>query len=295
MNHDENIFNVGLGGYKILQATNMTSEQMMSYFVITPNSKLIVIDGGNKGDANYLKEMIHKLGSKVDLWIITHMHYDHFNALAEILKQDDMDQIKIKNIVYNYPPIDWVLEAEPLDAMHNRTFHKLLSRLENVTTVAKEDDVYEVDGLKIWIMSVPDDYNEYDVEDKDSNAINNTSIAFKLLFSNDKTALFLGDFGAEAGHKLAHKYNKRLKSDIVQMAHHGQNGADKDVYEHIKPEICMWPTPIWLYDNNIGLLDPRQENKFNNYIWKTVTVRRWMKELGVEKHVIGGEGPAWII
>ena len=42
----ENLFKIGLGGYKILQAPNMTKTQMMSYLITTPNGKLIVIDGG---------------------------------------------------------------------------------------------------------------------------------------------------------------------------------------------------------------------------------------------------------
>ena len=33
------------------------------------------------------------------------------------------------------------------------------------------------------------------------------------------------------------------------MAHHGQDGVEMDVYRVIKPEICLWPTPDWLWDN----------------------------------------------
>ncbi len=36
------------------------------------------------------------------------------------------------------------------------------------------------------------------------------------------------------------------------MAHHGQAGATKQLYEAIAPKICLWPTPEWLWNNDAG-------------------------------------------
>ena len=60
---------------------------------------------------------------------------------------------------------------------------------------------------------------------------------------NKKTVIFLGDTGVESGKKLLDTEKEKLKADIVQMAHHGQSGAEKEVYENISPSICLWPTP----------------------------------------------------
>ena len=68
-----------------------------------------------------------------------------------------------------------------------------------------------------------------------------------------------------------------------QMAHHGQDGVEMDVYRVIKPEICLWPTPDWLWDNvKNGVVDAGP--------WKTVTVRKWMEELGVKRNLCVKDG-----
>jgi beta-lactamase superfamily II metal-dependent hydrolase len=288
-------FEIGLGGYKILQAPNMTTRQMMSYLVITPNKKLIVIDGGTNGDAGYLTEKIHQFGSVVSMWIITHVHSDHYGALVEILQQLDLNGITIEKLCYHFPPAEWIYEAEPQYLKNNKVFLDLLPQFSHITQILQEHEKYNVDGLVIDILKVPTDYNDYDPAYKKGSTVNDTSIAFKVIFPNGKTALFLGDLGLRAGHKLAKRFKEKLKSDIVQMAHHGQNGAGEDVYQWVRPTLCMWTAPLWLYDNNAGLRDPEAVNKFNSHHYKTVIVRGWMEKLGVKMHAVEGEGPAWIL
>ena len=67
------------------------------------------------------------------------------------------------------------------------------------------------------------------------------------------------------------------------MSHHGQNGVDKDVYRIIDPEICLWPTPQWLWDNDSG-------TGYNTGTWKTIETRGWMQELGVKINYIEKDG-----
>lgn len=279
----------------MLQAPNMTKVQMMSYLITTPNNKLIVIDGGMSGDAQYLTKKIHEFGSVVSMWIITHMHHDHYQALVEILKQPDMNGITIEKLCYNFPPSQWVYEAEPQFAEANKIFYDMLPQFESISHTVKEGDRFDIDGLIIDIMKDPSDYNDYDPAYKDGSTVNDTSIVFKLVFPNGKTALFLGDLGFRAGQKLAERFKEKLKSDIVQMAHHGQNGAGEDVYKLVRPKLCLWTAPMWLYENNMWHYDEKLENKFDSHHFKTVTVRQWMDKLGVTMHAVEGEGPAWII
>jgi hypothetical protein len=46
----------------------------------------------------------------------------------------------------------------------------------------------------------------------------------------------------EACRRIAHTYGDYLKSDILQVTHHGLIGGDKELYELINPEICFWAT-----------------------------------------------------
>ena len=98
-----------------------------------------------------------------------------------------------------------------------------------------------------------------------------------------KTVLFLGDLGIEGGEKLLAMHGDALKSDYVQMAHHGQNGVTRPVYEAAAPSACLWCAPDWLWDNNAG-------KGYNTHTWQTVIVRGWMEEMGVKTHYVIKDG-----
>ena len=67
------------------------------------------------------------------------------------------------------------------------------------------------------------------------------------------------------------------------MAHHGQGGVTREVYEAISPSVCLWDTPDWLWDNNSG-------GGYNSGPWKTLEVRAWMEELGAIEHYVIKDG-----
>ena len=273
---------IGLGGYSILQAPNMTNIQMMSYIIRTPNGKNIVIDGGRPGDAKYLRKKIGEYGNHVDMWLITHCHDDHFCALMEILK--DQQDMTIEKIYYNFPTRDWLNKIEPIDV--NNEFIDIIESRSDLFFVVKQYDELEIDGINISVLNDPLALTKE--TDTKGIGINDTSVVFRFTFPNKKTALFLGDLGLRAGDLLEEEYGDELKSDIVQMAHHGQDGAGENVYKRIRPEVCMWTAPMWLWNNDTG-------KGFNTHTFKTVIVRGWMEKLGVKLHAIEGEGPAVII
>jgi hypothetical protein len=68
----------------------------------------------------------------------------------------------------------------------------------------------------------------------------------------EQKVLFLNDLGAIGGRRLLATYGDALKSDIVQMAHHGQGGVNKDVYDAIDAQVHLWPTPLWVWKNENG-------------------------------------------
>ena len=101
-----------------------------------------------------------------------------------------------------------------------------------------------------------------------------------------KRLLFLGDLGVEGGNRLLNEYRNNpgeLRADIVQMAHHGQSGVDRNVYEAVRPTICLWCAPAWLWNNDNG-------GGVNSGNWKTLEVRNWMRQLGAKTHVVAKDG-----
>ncbi len=84
---------------------------------------------------------------------------------------------------------------------------------------------------------------------------NETSIVFRVSVGG-KNILFTGDAGYVAGYMLnkyhdAHASNANkyysIKSDYVQVAHHGYYGLTKATYNRIDPDVGLWPTPKYEY------------------------------------------------
>lgn len=67
------------------------------------------------------------------------------------------------------------------------------------------------------------------------------------------------------------------------MAHHGQAGVSEEFYKAVDPKYCLWPTPDWLWEN-------KRRCRQNSGPWKTIEVRAWMEDLGVETHYIAKDG-----
>ncbi len=110
---------------------------------------------------------------------------------------------------------------------------------------------------------------------------NNTTTIFRMTVGG-KTTIFLGDAAEPEGLVMRYFHDKNaanpgsyfsLKSDIVQMAHHGQNGVPKSVYTAIDPDIALWPAPDWLY------------NASSSSTLTTYYTRQWMSALGVTNYV----------
>lgn len=265
-----------LGGSKITLLANQTQGQMMSVLVESNQGKIIMIDGGVEGDANHLIDSIKNRGGHVDTWLVTHAHSDHVDALNYILRNPDCG-VTVGNIYYSIPDLSWCYENEAYraDVVSNllNTFATLPAEMLH-GDIDKGQEIY-VDNIKITVMNKPYLFSY--------NAINNSSVAF-MLDINGKRALFLGDMGIEAGRQLLADYpDGQLKSDIVQMAHHGQNGVAYNVYAAVKPEVCLWPTPEWLWNNDSG-------SGVDSGSWKTLETRSWMAILGAKHHLCIKDG-----
>lgn len=254
---------------------NNPDKQMMGYYIKSSNGKVIVIDGGTTEDSENLQNYIYKNGGKVDYWLLTHYHDDHAGAIRDIILNTD---IKIEKIIYYDCGEAMVAQYEP----HRlEQYQKLREALENVKV--KDSIIKPVQGQ---IFTINNNVNikiistyEYDITE---NFGNNSSTVFKLNVGKE-SILFLGDTGKESSEKLLNEHRDELKSDYVQMAHHGQNGGTLELYQEINPTYCFWPTPNWLWDNDLG-------EGFNTGWYNTLETRKWIENLQVEENYVEKDG-----
>lgn len=257
---------MGVGELWMLGST--TGAQNLSIVIRSPHGKLIVIDGGWEADATKLSELILQQGSKVDAWLITHPHEDHVGALCAILN-DASRKIRIDKIYCSLATADWYRQVSPKGA---GIADQLLSAFTKLPVGTVKNNIgrgteIDIDDVNIRVLNNRGTYTY--------NGVNNSSLVYKINVSG-QSILILGDLAYDGGKDLIKTCTAaELKSDIVQMAHHGQQGVDQDAYALIAPTTCLWPTPAWLWNNDNG-------GGTGSGPWGTLTTRAWMDALGVK-------------
>ena len=243
---------------------------MQSYVIRTQNGKLIVIDGGIDGEGKerepYMPSALRAIAGvgegeyfEVEAWFLSHAHKDHMYELSKMMRDYSTESnYKINNIYFDFPEFGGAeyaaangdMEASQIRENMNKYgeiigkgssyYDDINGSVINKESVAKGLS-FEIDGVKIDVLQT------WDAADGTSN-INDTSLVLRAHIG-EQTVLFLNDLGSIGGRRLLATYGNQLKSDIVQMAHHGQAGVNKDVYDAIDADVHLWPTPIWVWQN----------------------------------------------
>lgn len=245
-----------------------TGAQNLSIVIKSPHGKFIVIDGGWEADATKLAELIQQQRGNVDAWLITHPHEDHVGALCAILNDTDR-KIKIDKIYCSLATPDWYRQVSPTGAGIADQLMSAFTKLPvgTVTNNIGRGTEINIDDVNIRVLNNRGVYTY--------NGVNNSSLVYKIRVSG-QSILILGDLAYDGGKELIRTCTAaELKSDIVQMAHHGQQGVDQDAYALIAPTTCLWPTPAWLWNNDNG-------GGVGSGPWGTLTTRAWMDALGVK-------------
>ena len=109
------------GGVELYQLAPEPDSLMMSYVIVTPNRKVIVIDGGIDGrgmnEPPYLPSAIRAILGleegeyfEVEAWFLSHGHWDHFYELAKMLSAyNENSNYRINNFYFDFPEygVEW--------------------------------------------------------------------------------------------------------------------------------------------------------------------------------------------
>ena len=95
--------------------------------------------------------------------------------------------------------------------------------------------------------------------------INHTSVAFRIR-AGGKTVMILGDCEKSLCQQMADTFGDYLKSDLLQLTHHGANGACLDLYQRIDPDICFWACSGSKFEGDERMLGTKTGYEFNAYI-----------------------------
>ncbi len=234
------------------------------------SGKLIVIDGGRLGQAEHIIRCLeHLSGGKkpvVSAWLFSHLHCDHYGVMTDMLVDNSLySRIDVENIYFNFAEAeyytDWASEKNPVykdmlelicsaDKVFGCKMHKVSA-----------GDIIDIDELKIKVVRVANIVLPSDKSQKIMN-INDTSVIYKL-FACGQSVLFLGDAEKYCDKELLEEHYDDLKSDIVQVSHHGNGNVSQKCYEAIGAKLYFMQTceRDWyseggegIFSRNIGMI-----------------------------------------
>jgi len=180
-------------------------------------------------------------------------------------------------------------ETTPLISVNSRHSGKCNSAFDfdevHIDILLTVEDVYwgadNISGK--YVGNLEDNAKVYNmtVAEMLSYNMNETSLVLRATFSG-KSLLFLGDgtTATEIMLKYYHNINAsdssqyyNLKSDIVQVSHHGVQAMGAEVYDLINPDVALWCTPYLMYASRPG-----------DYL-TTYYIRQWFKRLATTNYI----------
>ena len=289
----------GKGMQTRLYMMRETSPYLLGMVVVTERDRCIVVDGGRPEDLPLLKELVG--GRRIGAWLLTHPHVDHISGLVSELERNGGADFAIERVICRFPDYgEWLTcaDAAPDRAYFLEELNEMLPAWNRVKGTLGDRLHEAVQGERFVVDECDFEVLYTTHAGLLSNPMNDSSMVVRMQTPR-RSVLFLGDLGPEGGDVLFFESRHKLKSDVVQMAHHGHMNVGFEVYEAISPEVCLWNAPQWVYDEPEvpSYLSDREKLVRMKRIrmYGSALTRRWMDVLGVKEHYVSYTGTKEIL
>lgn len=211
----------------------------MSYVIRLKDGSFIVIDGGHSKsiDGKRLYNVMKKQAPNpnnivIAAWFFTHGHNDHAGFFKKFC-EDYASKVKVEQFVYNFPSGDETKDADESNVRENISKH-----FKNVPVVkAHPGQKFYIRNSKITVLYTNDLW-VYGQQVLDT--ANEASLVFTVELEGKKF-MVLGDYYDKVGILRSLYSSATLKSDIMQVSHHGISDCGEALYPIIAPEWVLWP------------------------------------------------------
>lgn len=246
----------------------------MSYVFQLADGSFFLIDGGyfTKGEADGLFGFLKARGGERPVirgWLFTHAHQDHIGCFMDFVLHH-ADEAVIEGLYYNFQPVDLSkAKGDPRKKSNDiATVREFYGILENrcgdlPVTKLRTGDVLRFGELELEVLYTADDILPLETSFNDYSCVTKVTV-------DGQSVLFLGDVQTEGSKWLLEHQKDKLKSNFVQVAHHGFNGATEELYRAIWANVALFPCPDFEFEKN-----------------KTRPVNRCVLELAKEYYVSG--------
>ena len=193
----------------------------------------------------------------VAAWYLTHGHADHYGAFQRMITLIGQDAskkavFKMDYIIANLPGNYSLFEntSTTWGYNNNANIHAMRNAIGNVQYIKAQTGqrIYLANLMIEVLMTYQDHLPNPIYNTNDTNTIlrfhiqtsSVTSGSVTSLPGNAVRVLFLGDSWRPASRYLCAMYGSYLKSDISQLAHHGNIGCEQELYQTISPRAVLF-------------------------------------------------------
>lgn len=172
--------------------------------LVRQGSAALLIDAGEKGDADTILNYLHQQGvERLNLVIATHAHADHIGSMARVIREFPIDTFLLA-----YMP----KSATPTSAVYLSMLQALDEKQVSVRQ-AQPGDTLELGEARVEILAPLEQTSDP----------NNMSVVTRVTFGQ-RRFLFMGDAETPVEQALLER-GTELKADVLKAGHHGSKTA----------------------------------------------------------------------
>ncbi len=264
------------------------------YILTLEDGSFVVYDSGfsNTGNQANLEDALKTLHRQVTgaepsannpyrikAWYITHGHGDHY-ANFYSFSRTNAGMIQLEYLITNFPSDSQTYNCYDPNLTLRNNLDDYVKKLGDTTYLKLHS------GQVFWLGNVQFEvlYTHEDIYPQMIHRYNDSSVAIRTTVyntdglgnvtpgSNTLTTLWLGDTQTGGSACMRAMYGSYLKSDQVQIAHHGGNGCEWELYQLVEATCVWYPHKVEAYENVITN-GPKAQAGTSTYIsYKTVTM-----------------------
>ena len=232
-----------------------------------PDGRFIIVDGGYKNDDRVyaaLRELVPSGKITIAAWFITHPHNDHYRGFTDFITNHSTDSsIVIERLMLNFADPEDFYAVEDGDKTVEWDVNFIYNTIEEYAPDLTITQVHTGQIIDFGDATMEILYTMEDLMPKELPNINDSSMAIRLKMGGS-SFMILGDTCYRSGPIMHDMWGEYLKSDMVQIAHHGQWPSVESIYHDIAAEVVIVPAKLSRYKSDIS--DSRWKEQTTAYL-----------------------------